>query len=99
MYSVGQEGNIYSHKLGGLSNNAKDIVPVIKQVNGLKLVATPSEISWRSDNRYVAIGFKDGSISVLSAKLKCLVKVNLHKKTINCLAWHHLFEGEGEVAF
>ena len=99
LYSVGQEGNIYSHKLGGLNNNAKDIVPIIKQFNGLKTMATPCEISWRSDYRYVAVGFNDGSISVMSSKLKCLVKLTLHKKTINCLAWHHLFEGEGEVAF
>jgi len=95
LYSVGSEGNILAHKLGNFKEKAINFSELLKSAcqsttNELILDRSSSEIAWRNDYKYVATGYKDGVIDIVCGNsLKCLLKITLHKKSINCLAWHH----------
>ncbi|XP_057313551.1 gem-associated protein 5-like isoform X2 [Hydractinia symbiolongicarpus] len=90
LYSVGGEGCILMHKMGAFNQEATDITKMIKQVNNIEIVPLRSEISWKADYNHVAIGNEDGSIDIfVSVKLMHICRINVHKKMVNCLAWHH----------
>ena len=79
------------HKLGSFDSESINISLLIKTENKLVTVPLRSEVSWRIDYLFVAIGNEDGSIDVLTTKMHCICRVLVHKKIINSLAWHHSY--------
>lgn len=81
------------HKMGAFSKNALDVSSFIKETNKLSPVPLRSDIAWHSGLEYVAIGNEDGSTDIFkSRKLILVCKVQIYKKMINTLAWHHDFQ-------
>ncbi|CAH1274597.1 GEMIN5 [Branchiostoma lanceolatum] len=90
LYSCGGDGVIYHHSFNKTQHPAVDICDIIKTTNQIKHKLTPAtEISWREDGQYVAIGNEDGSVEVLaSPDLCCTCIIRTHHRPINKLCWH-----------
>ena len=86
------------HKMGSFNQNAIDITKLIKERNNLSPVPLRSEIKWHKSFDFVAVGNEDGSIDLFTSLQFVLVcKIQVHKKMINTLAWHHDF-GEDSLS-
>ncbi|PIK60771.1 putative gem-associated protein 5-like [Apostichopus japonicus] len=89
LYSCGGEGVVYQHHATSLNEEAVCIDTIIRSTNTLQhMLPLRSEVSWRSDRSFVAIGNDDGSIEILGAPhLLLLCTIQVHHKIINCLQW------------
>ena len=80
------------HKLGAFNQKAVDAGKFIKEVNSLPTTPLRSEIKWHHSFEFVAIGNEDGTVDVYgSTRLDYLGRVQVHKKMINTMDWHHDF--------
>ncbi|XP_067900168.1 gem-associated protein 5 [Heterodontus francisci] len=91
LYSCAGEGIILQHNPWRLMADAQDINRLIRETNGIKhKLPGHSELSWKPDNKVLAIGNDDGSIEILQAPhLKLLCTIQTHHKLLNAIRWHH----------
>ena len=90
LYTIGGEGNVLMHKMGAFNKDAINIGELIRKSNDIKNVPSRSDLAWRIDYTYFALGNGDGSIDLyMTNALKFVCTVNCHKKMVNCMSWHH----------
>ncbi|XP_028403768.1 gem-associated protein 5-like [Dendronephthya gigantea] len=89
LYSCGGEGTIYEHKPDHLHDEAKNVDKLIKTTNKIQHnLEAHSEVSCKHDRSLMVVGNDDGSIKFYRfPDLKLLSTVNIHNKSITCLAW------------
>uniref|UniRef100_F6ZHD7 Uncharacterized protein n=1 Tax=Ciona intestinalis TaxID=7719 RepID=F6ZHD7_CIOIN len=92
LYTCGGEGVVLMHPSVKMDQEAVNVNEIILSNNScidLTLTSNKSEISWRPDGEFVAIGNDDGSFDICRAPfLYIITRVKVHNKIINCLAWH-----------
>eukprot|EP00794_Sanderia_malayensis_P007551 gene7551-8388_t len=94
LFSCGGEGAVLIHSIHDLQSKARDMNTIIKKANNIKEKIPPrSDVEWKPDFTIVAVGNEDGSIEVFAApRLHRLCSIQVHKKIINCMRWHHEFD-------
>lgn len=58
-----------------------------------------SDLCWKSDFSVVAVANENGSVYILSSKLKLVITLLEHKKLLNTLAWHPEFISTCESSY
>uniref|UniRef100_A0A6Q2XY68 Anaphase-promoting complex subunit 4 WD40 domain-containing protein n=1 Tax=Esox lucius TaxID=8010 RepID=A0A6Q2XY68_ESOLU len=101
LYSCAGEGLILQHDPWKLTGEATDIDRLIKDTNSIKHKLSPhTDLSWKPDGKFLAIGNEDGSIEVYQApNLKLLCTIQQHHKIINVLRWHHDHGSQPELQY
>lgn len=95
LFSIGGEGTVLMHKMGEFNQKAVDIGKHIKETNIQQSPPLRSEIQWHQSYQYVAIGNDDGSVDIFHVnKLVHLGRIQIHKKMINTIDWHHDFTSD-----
>lgn len=95
LFSIGGEGTVLMHKMGAFNQKAVDIGKYIKETNIQQSPPLRSEIQWHQSYQYVAIGNDDGSVDIFHVnKLAHLGRIQIHKKMINTIDWHHDFTSD-----
>ncbi|KAI8485196.1 Gem-associated protein 5 [Branchiostoma belcheri] len=90
LYSCGGEGVIYQHTFNRNQQPALNVWDIIRSTNQIKHKLPPAtEISWREDGQYVAVGYEDGSVEIMaSPNLRRICILRTHHRPINKLCWH-----------
>ncbi|XP_078610661.1 gem-associated protein 5-like isoform X1 [Branchiostoma floridae x Branchiostoma japonicum] len=90
LYSCGGDGEIYQHSFNKTQQLAVCISDIIKTTNQIKHKLPPAtEIAWREDGQFVAIGNEDGSVEVMAShNLRRICIIRTHHRPINKLCWH-----------
>lgn len=84
-----------THKLGAFNQKSNDFGKLLKEANNIPSAPLRSEIQWHQSYTFFAVGNDDGSVDIFHAqKLAHLGRVQIHKKMINTLDWHHDFTSD-----
>eukprot|EP00795_Rhopilema_esculentum_P000326 gene326-9985_t len=94
LYSCGGEGSILIHSMNRLQNKARDMNAIVRKTNSIKeRFPSRSDVEWRKDFKFVAVGNDDGSVEIFSSpNLQSICIILVHRKIINCMKWHHQFD-------
>ncbi|XP_023568964.1 gem-associated protein 5 isoform X2 [Octodon degus] len=101
LYSCGGEGVVFQHNPWKFSGEAFDINKLIRDTNAVKYkLPVHTEISWKADGKFMALGNEDGSIEVFQApSLKLVCTIQQHHKLLNTMSWHHEHGGQPELSY
>ncbi|KAE8613853.1 hypothetical protein XENTR_v10007894 [Xenopus tropicalis] len=101
LYSCGGEGVIYQHNPWKLTDEASNINKLIRDTNDIKhKLPAHTELSWRPDGQYLAIGNEDGTIEVFhTQRLQLICTIQQHHKLVNAVRWHHGHSQDPDLNF
>lgn len=92
LYSVGNY-QLRRHSASNLSREPMEIGQLLPRPQGHDEELKFSDIAWRSDLVYFAVGLDSGTVLVYSCRpLACVANLALHNKCVNCIQWHPGFE-------
>ncbi|KAM5299988.1 gem-associated protein 5 isoform 2-T2 [Ctenodactylus gundi] len=100
LYSCGGEGIVLQHNPWKFDGEAFDINKLIKDTNAIKYkLPVHTEISWKADGKFLALGNEDGSIEIFQVpNLKLICTIQQHHKLLNAIAWHHEHGSQPELS-
>ncbi|XP_041441988.1 gem-associated protein 5-like isoform X2 [Xenopus laevis] len=101
LYSCGGEGVIYQHNPWKLTDEASNINKLILDTNDIKhKLPAHTELNWRPDGQYLAIGNEDGTIEVFRMPcLQLMCTIQQHHKLVNAVRWHHGHSQDPDLSF
>ncbi|XP_005376269.1 PREDICTED: gem-associated protein 5 isoform X2 [Chinchilla lanigera] len=101
LYSCGGEGIVFQHNPWKFSGEAFDINRLIRDTNAIKYkLPVHTEISWKADGKFLALGNEDGSIEIFQVpNLKLMCTIQQHHKLLNTLSWHHEHGSQPELSY
>ncbi|XP_064222623.1 gem-associated protein 5 isoform X1 [Aotus nancymaae] len=101
LYSCGGEGIVLQHNPWKLSGEAFDINKLIRDSNSIKYkLPIHTEISWKADGKFMALGNEDGTIEIFQVpNLKLICTIQQHHKLVNTISWHHEHGSQPELSY
>lgn len=101
LYSCGGEGIVFQHNPWKFGGEASDINKLIRDTNALKYkLPVHTEISWKADGKFMALGNEDGSIEIFQGpSLKLMCSIQQHHKLLNTISWHHEHGSQPELSY
>ncbi|XP_010637973.1 gem-associated protein 5 isoform X4 [Fukomys damarensis] len=101
LYSCGGEGIVFQHNPWKFGGEASDINRLIRDTNALKYkLPVHTEISWKADGKFMALGNEDGSIEIFQGpSLKLMCSIQQHHKLLNTISWHHEHGSQPELSY
>ncbi|KAM6150323.1 gem-associated protein 5 isoform 2-T2 [Erethizon dorsatum] len=101
LYSCGGEGIVFQHNPWKFSGEAFDINKLIRDTNAIKYkLPVHTEISWKADGKFMALGNEDGSVEIFQVpNLKLMCTIQQHHKLVNTMSWHHEHGSQPELSY